>query len=233
VTRILSAFGLVQGAADKLGWLSEGAAGSSGSGNTAAMLDALAGLRDEVRSLVRAKAAAAEVLAACQKVSGGSPRLAAWAACAPARRLCWPGPGCQGRAAPLARPCASPASSQRPAPSSQRPCACPKSSSPSVPPAPCARAAIASQQSSKSLEERVGEALGAFQQQITSMAAAGDTRSILAACDTLRDDTLVELGIRLEDRPDGARRGGGGGWPGRGAAVGGAADGLGLGLGLV
>jgi cysteinyl-tRNA synthetase len=26
---------------------------------------------------------------------------------------------------------------------------------------------------------------------------------ILAACDRVRDDTLPELGVRLEDRPDG------------------------------
>jgi cysteinyl-tRNA synthetase len=31
-------------------------------------------------------------------------------------------------------------------------------------------------------------------------APAGD---ILAACDRVRDDTLPELGVRLEDRPDG------------------------------
>jgi hypothetical protein len=65
----------VQGAADKLGWLSEGAAGGGGGGgNAAALLDALAGLRDEVRSLVRAKASAQEVLEACGKVSGGHAR---------------------------------------------------------------------------------------------------------------------------------------------------------------
>jgi hypothetical protein len=29
---------------------------------------------------------------------------------------------------------------------------------------------------------------------------------ILAACDRVRDDTLPQLGVRLEDRPDGKRR---------------------------
>jgi hypothetical protein len=65
-------------------------------------------------------------------------------------------------------------------------------------------AGSASHQSSKSLEERVAEALQHFQQQLSSLAAAGDNTAMLTACDALRDDTLVELGIRLEDRPDGA-----------------------------
>jgi hypothetical protein len=30
---------------------------------------------------------------------------------------------------------------------------------------------------------------------------------ILAACDRVRDDTLPELGVRLEDRPDGEGQG--------------------------
>jgi hypothetical protein len=73
VSRILSSFGLIQGAADKLGWLAEGAAaGSSGSsGNTTQLLDMLAALRDEVRSLVRSKAEPQQILDACSKVSGG------------------------------------------------------------------------------------------------------------------------------------------------------------------
>ena len=33
---------------------------------------------------------------------------------------------------------------------------------------------------------------------------------LLAACDRIRDDTLVDLGVRLEDRPDGEGLGGGG-----------------------
>jgi cysteinyl-tRNA synthetase len=53
------------------------------------------------------------------------------------------------------------------------------------------------------LEERVAEALLTFQQDISSLAAAGDSKAMLTACDALRDDTLVEMGIRLEDRPDG------------------------------
>ncbi len=32
-----------------------------------------------------------------------------------------------------------------------------------------------------------------------------EPRVLLAACDKLRDDTLVDLGVRLEDRPDGER----------------------------
>jgi hypothetical protein len=73
VSRILSSFGLIQGAADKLGWLAEGAAAGSGSssGNSTQLLDALAALRDEVRSLVRGKAEPQQILDACSKVSGG------------------------------------------------------------------------------------------------------------------------------------------------------------------
>jgi cysteinyl-tRNA synthetase len=30
-----------------------------------------------------------------------------------------------------------------------------------------------------------------------------ESKEILAACDRVRDSTLVELGVRLEDKPDG------------------------------
>lgn len=34
--------------------------------------------------------------------------------------------------------------------------------------------------------------------------AKADSGDILAACDAVRDSALVDLGVRLEDRPDGA-----------------------------
>jgi hypothetical protein len=33
--------------------------------------------------------------------------------------------------------------------------------------------------------------------------SSADLKDILAACDRLRDDALVDLGVRLEDKPDG------------------------------
>ncbi|PRW33977.1 Cysteinyl-tRNA synthetase isoform C [Chlorella sorokiniana] len=48
-------------------------------------------------------------------------------------------------------------------------------------------------------------AFAAFQQEIAGLAAAGaPPGEVLAACDRVRDDTLVDLGIRLEDKPDGS-----------------------------
>ncbi|GLC35821.1 hypothetical protein PLESTB_000497800 [Pleodorina starrii] len=48
------------------------------------------------------------------------------------------------------------------------------------------------------------DALVAFRGEVTAMAAAGaEAREVLAACDRLRDHTLVDLGVRLEDRPEG------------------------------
>ncbi|GLI68942.1 hypothetical protein VaNZ11_013467 [Volvox africanus] len=48
------------------------------------------------------------------------------------------------------------------------------------------------------------DALAAFRGEVCAMAvAAAEPREVLAACDRLRDQTLVELGVRLEDRPEG------------------------------
>lgn len=33
--------------------------------------------------------------------------------------------------------------------------------------------------------------------------AKAEPKDILAACDRVRDTTLVDLGVRLEDKPDG------------------------------
>ncbi|GAB4823051.1 hypothetical protein N2152v2_010097 [Parachlorella kessleri] len=68
VTRILSAFGLVGGPGDVLGFTSEAAAAAS-SDHVADVLDALAAFRDRVRGLAKSKADAKEVLSACDSVS--------------------------------------------------------------------------------------------------------------------------------------------------------------------
>jgi len=48
------------------------------------------------------------------------------------------------------------------------------------------------------------DALAAFRDEVRALSKAkAEPRALLAACDALRDATLVELGVRLEDRPDG------------------------------
>ncbi|EFJ42920.1 hypothetical protein VOLCADRAFT_66444 [Volvox carteri f. nagariensis] len=65
------------------------------------------------------------------------------------------------------------------------------------------------------------DALVAFRQEVCAMAAAAaEPREVLAACDRLRDQTLVDLGVRLEDRPEGTAVG----WEGGGS------EGIGKGL---
>eukprot|EP00195_Chlamydomonas_chlamydogama_P001473 CAMPEP_0202920984 /NCGR_PEP_ID=MMETSP1392-20130828/77139_1 /ASSEMBLY_ACC=CAM_ASM_000868 /TAXON_ID=225041 /ORGANISM="Chlamydomonas chlamydogama, Strain SAG 11-48b" /LENGTH=790 /DNA_ID=CAMNT_0049614513 /DNA_START=176 /DNA_END=2548 /DNA_ORIENTATION=+ len=66
VTRILTAFGVVDTPVDRPG-LSD-ASGSSGDSKGASYLDAFSAFRDEVRSLARAKAEPKEILAACDRV---------------------------------------------------------------------------------------------------------------------------------------------------------------------
>jgi len=71
VTKILSVFGIVDPAHDRPGLRESGADGdasASGSGQGAAILDAFAAFRDEVRALVRAKADPKELMAACDRV---------------------------------------------------------------------------------------------------------------------------------------------------------------------
>jgi cysteinyl-tRNA synthetase len=48
------------------------------------------------------------------------------------------------------------------------------------------------------------DAFAAFRDEVRSLAKAkAPAGELLAACDRIRDDTLVDLGVRLEDRPDG------------------------------
>lgn len=48
------------------------------------------------------------------------------------------------------------------------------------------------------------DAFAAFRDEVRSMAKAkAEPAAMLAACDRLRDVTLADLGVRLEDRPDG------------------------------
>lgn len=56
------------------------------------------------------------------------------------------------------------------------------------------------------------DAFAAFRDDVRALAKArAEPREVLAACDRVRDSTLVDLGVRLEDRPDGEWRGWGGG----------------------
>lgn len=48
------------------------------------------------------------------------------------------------------------------------------------------------------------DAFAAFRDDVRALAKArAEPREVLAACDRVRDSTLVDLGVRLEDRPDG------------------------------
>jgi len=48
------------------------------------------------------------------------------------------------------------------------------------------------------------DAFAAFRDEVRSLAKSkAPAGELLAACDRIRDDTLVDLGVRLEDRPDG------------------------------
>lgn len=55
------------------------------------------------------------------------------------------------------------------------------------------------------------EALVSFREMVRNLALGAENkadpalRSILQACDTIRDETLVDLGLRLEDRPEGTK----------------------------
>ncbi|KAI3425944.1 hypothetical protein D9Q98_007914 [Chlorella vulgaris] len=133
VTRILSVFGLAPSPGDCLGFAE--APSTAACGGSEAVLDALTAFRDKARGMAKAKAPAAELLAACQ----GVPDAQATAA------------GSSGRAADMLA------------------------------------------------------VFVAFQREVEGLAASGAPAwQLLAACDRVRDDTLVELGIRLEDKPDGS-----------------------------
>lgn len=45
------------------------------------------------------------------------------------------------------------------------------------------------------------EALGSFRATVREAARAANAPAVLALCDQLRDQTLPELGVRLEDKP--------------------------------
>ncbi len=48
------------------------------------------------------------------------------------------------------------------------------------------------------------DAFAAFRDDVRALAKAkAEPREVLAACDRVRDSTLVDMGVRLEDRPDG------------------------------
>ncbi|KAG2442848.1 hypothetical protein HXX76_002927 [Chlamydomonas incerta] len=155
VTRILSVFGIVDGPSDRLGFTETSSSASSNDAAAARYLDALAAFRDEVRGLAKAKAAAAELVAAVGqlregvlggmgvKVESGASDRSSWSAADPANR-----PGA----------------------------------------------------TSTSYIDTVVAFADQVQSLASSSAAPGD---VLAACDQLRDTTLVDLGVRLEDRPDG------------------------------
>lgn len=68
-TRILSVFGIVDGAADSIGFpAAEGQAGSGGVDAAAGFVDAIAAFRDDVRDLCRAGAEKGELMAACDRL---------------------------------------------------------------------------------------------------------------------------------------------------------------------
>lgn len=64
------------------------------------------------------------------------------------------------------------------------------------------------------------DALASFRDEVRGLAKSkAEAGAVLKACDALRDTTLVELGVRLEDRPDGEGgegKGGGEGGEGKG-----------------
>jgi len=66
VTRILSVFGIVDGAADSIGFPTEGASG--GSNASAPFVDALSSFRDEIRELCRTQADRSKIMSACDKL---------------------------------------------------------------------------------------------------------------------------------------------------------------------
>ncbi|KAJ9527318.1 hypothetical protein QJQ45_025537 [Haematococcus lacustris] len=146
VTRILSVFGIVPSAQDRPGLTEAGVAGAgsslSQSRAAAAVLDALAGFRDQVRSLAKAKGDAAAFLAAAAAAQASSlPSL---------------------RAMPEANP--------------------------------------------GSLASTLLDTYAAFTSEVHDQSRAqpdGLSQMLLASCDRLRDTTLVDLGVRLEDKPDG------------------------------
>ncbi|KAL6747424.1 tRNA synthetases class I (C) catalytic domain-containing protein [Haematococcus lacustris] len=146
VTRILSVFGIVPSAQDRPGLTEAGVAGAgsslSQSRAAAAVLDALAGFRDQVRSLAKAKGDAAAFLAAAAAAQASSlPSL---------------------RAMPEANP--------------------------------------------GSLASTLLNTYAAFTSEVHDQSRAqpdGLSQMLLASCDRLRDTTLVDLGVRLEDKPDG------------------------------
>ncbi|KXZ56656.1 hypothetical protein GPECTOR_1g591 [Gonium pectorale] len=154
VTRILSAFGIVEAPSDRPGF-SEVTGGAGNDAAAARYLDAFAAFRDEVRALAKAKALAQDLAAACDrlrdqtlaelgvKLEAGTDGRTTWQLADSAARL---------------------------------------SSTPSG----------------------YLDALVAFSDQVRAMAgAAAEAREVLAACDRVRDSTLVDLGVRLEDRPEG------------------------------
>lgn len=55
------------------------------------------------------------------------------------------------------------------------------------------------------------DALSSFREQVRTLARSGDSKGLLVLCDTLRDDVLLPLGVKLEDA------GGGGGGEGGGS----------------
>lgn len=48
-------------------------------------------------------------------------------------------------------------------------------------------------------------AFASFREQLRSTAQADKNKMLLQMCDDLRDETMVDLGVRLEDKPDGSR----------------------------
>lgn len=53
------------------------------------------------------------------------------------------------------------------------------------------------------------DAFASFRDEVRALAKAGaEPRALMSTCDRLRDHTMVDLGVRLEDRPDGKRGGG-------------------------
>lgn len=48
------------------------------------------------------------------------------------------------------------------------------------------------------------DAFAAFRDEVRALAKAkAEHKELMAACDRVRDGSLVDLGVRLEDRPDG------------------------------